>query len=284
MRNPIALLGTGIVAFLILLLGLFSSFYQIDQGERGVVLRNGELVGIAEPGLGFKVPMIDDVKHISIRDFVVKMPLEAYSYDQQPANMNVSITYRVPPDMVERLYNEYGTHEALHARTIERRVPDAVKNILGKYTAARAIQEREKLGLDIRENVTRFMEDAPLRIVGVQVEEVAFSEAYERSIEDRMKAQVQIETTRQQKQTAEIQAEIQVVQAKAAADAQREQYQAEADGIRMRGEAEADAILVRGKALGSNPALIDLIAAERWNGTLPATQVPGSALPFIGVK
>ena len=284
MKNPIALLGTGVALFLTLLLGLYGSFYQIDQGERGVVLRNGELVGIADPGLGFKVPIIDDVKQISIRDFVVNMPLEAYSYDQQPASMHVSVTYRVPADMVERLYNEYGTHEALQSRTIERRVPDAVKNILGKFTAARAIQEREKLGLDIRENVTRFMEDAPLRIVGVQVEEVSFSDAYERSIEDRMKAQVQIETTRQQKQTAEIQAEIKVVEAKAAADAQREAYQAEADGIRMRGEAEAGAILARGKALGSNPALIDLIAAERWNGTLPATQVPGSALPFIGIK
>ena len=38
---------------------IFGSWYTIDQRERGVILRNGKLVGTATPGLGFKVPMID---------------------------------------------------------------------------------------------------------------------------------------------------------------------------------------------------------------------------------
>jgi len=75
-----------------------------------------------------------------------------------------------------------------------------------------------------------------------------------------------------------------VVNAKAEADARREQFQAEADGIRLRGEAEAAAIEARAKALAANTNLVNLIAVEKWNGALPATQVPGSALPFIGVK
>jgi regulator of protease activity HflC (stomatin/prohibitin superfamily) len=113
---------------------------------------------------------------------------------------------------------------------------------------------------------------------------VGFSKAYEQSIEQRMLAQVQIETTRQQEQTAEIQANIRVVQARAEADAQREHAKAEADSIRMRGDAEAEAIEARGRALAANRGLVDLIAAEKWDGALPTTQVPGSALPFIGVR
>jgi len=128
------------------------------------------------------------------------------------------------------------------------------------------------------------MRDAPVQVVGVQIEEVGFSDAYEQSIEQRMLAQVQIETTRQQKETATINAEIQVVKAKADADARREGFQADADGIRLRGEAEAAAIEARAKALAANTNLVNLIAVEKWNGALPATQVPGSALPFIGVK
>lgn len=284
MNKAIGLLGAACAVFVVLLIAVFGSFFQIDQGERGIVLRNGSLVSVAEPGLGFKIPVVESVRHISVRDHAVVLPMEAYSFDQQPAVMKVSVTYRVPIDRVADLYSEYGTLEGLSARVIERRTPDAVKNAFGRFTAARAIQEREKLGTEAMQAVSAAMRDAPVQIVGLQIEEVGFSKAYEQSIEQRMLAQVQIETTRQQKQTAEIHAEIKVVEAKAAADAQREQFSAVSDGIRMKGEAEASAIEARAKALAANTNLVQLAAVERWDGKLPQTQLPGSALPFIGVK
>lgn len=284
MNKAVGFIATAVFIFIGLLIAGFGGFYQVDQGERGVILRNGEMTGIAEPGLGFKTPLIESVREISVRDHNVTLPMEAYSFDQQPATIQVSVTYRVPVDQVGELYKEYGTLEALQARVIERRTPDAVKNIFGRFTAVRAIQEREKLGVETFQAVATAMKGAPVQIVGVQVEEVGFSNAYEQSIEQRMLAQVQIETTRQKKQTEEVQAEIKIVQAKAQADAERERFQAEADGIRLRGEAEAAAIKARATALASNANLVELIAAEKWNGALPATQVPGSALPFLGIK
>jgi len=277
-------LAIAAIIFLILIVCTFGSFFQIDQGERGVVLRNGKLSSVAEPGLGFKLPVVESVRSVSVRDHVKAMKLEAYSFDQQPAELTVSVTYRVPVDRVSDLYSEYGTLENLQARVIERRTPDAVKNVFGRFTAVRAIQERENLGAETTQAVMNVMRDAPVQIVGVQVEEVGFSSAYEQSIEQRMLAQVEIETTRQQKETASINAEIQVVKAKAEADAQREKFQAEADGIRLRGEAEAAAIQARARALAANTNLVNLIAVEKWDGKLPETQVPGSALPFIGIK
>lgn len=283
-NKGIAFIAAGAVLFFALLTMALGSWFQIDQGERGVLLRNGKLSSVAEPGLGFKAPIIDAVRRISVRDHNVTLPMEGYSYDQQPASMQVSVTYRVPVDRIADLYSEYGTLENLQARVIERRTPDAVKNIFGKFTAARAIQERAKLGVEATQAVSQVMRDAPVQIVGVQVEEVGFSAAYEQSIEQRMLAQVQIETTRQQKETATINAEIQVVEAKARADAQRESFQAQADGIRLRGVAEAGAIHARAEALATNTNLVSLIAVEKWDGSLPTTQVPGSAMPFIGIK
>ena len=46
----------------------FGSWYQIDQGERGVHLRNGAVIGSSEPGLGFKLPMFDTIKRISVQN------------------------------------------------------------------------------------------------------------------------------------------------------------------------------------------------------------------------
>ena len=273
----------GFIVFIFIVTS-FGSFYQVDQGERGIVLRNGELIRVADAGLGFKTPLIESVKKISIRDHTVLLDLEAYSFDQQPAEIKVSVTYRVTIDKVDLLYKEYGSLESLETRVISRRTPDALKNVFGKYTASRAIQGREKLGMDTFEAVTKALVGAPVQIVGVQMEEVAFSPAYEKSIEQRMLAQVQIETTQQNKQTEQVQAEIKVIQAKAQADSNREAYQAQADGIRLRGEAEADAIKARAEALATNRNLVDLIAVEKWSGTLPETMVPEATLPFIGVK
>lgn len=45
--------GIAAVALASLLLG---SWYTVDETERGVLLRNGALVGAVEPGLSFKIP------------------------------------------------------------------------------------------------------------------------------------------------------------------------------------------------------------------------------------
>ncbi|QEI06074.1 prohibitin family protein [Pigmentiphaga aceris] len=273
------------VVFLVLIMCAMSSWFQVDQGERGVVLRNGKLVGIAAPGLGFKVPFIDSVKTVSVREHTFTFDkLEAYSYDQQPATLRVSVTYRVPEARVDDLYSEYGTLENLQSRVLERRTFDAVKNVFGKFTAVSAIQNREKLGVDVNTAVRTSMGETPVVIAGVQIEEVGFSTAYEQSIEQRMLAQVQIETTRQQKDTAVINAEIQVLRAQADADALRAQFTAEADGIKLRGEAEATAIRARAEALATNTNLVNLNAIDKWDGKLPTTQIPGAAMPFVGIK
>lgn len=81
-----------------------------------------------------------------------------------------------------------------------------------------------------------------------------------------------------------VQAQIVVTQAQAQADAVKARASADAEAIRMRGEAEATAIRARGDALRANADLVALTAAEKWNGQLPATMVPGAALPFVQVK
>jgi regulator of protease activity HflC (stomatin/prohibitin superfamily) len=84
---------------------------------------------------------------------------------------------------------------------------------------------------------------------------------------------------------AEAEAKAQATRATADAEAYatKARGEAEASAIKARGEAEASAIRARAEPLRANPDLIALIAAERWDGKLPATMVPGAAVPFISV-
>ncbi len=117
--------GPGI-AILVLLILVSSSWYTINETDRGVILRNGAVVGLADPGLHFKIPIIDVVETISVQTHVVRWsgqglasefpPMATYSRDQQPAALAVSVNYHVTDPM--QLYAEYQTVENMVARLI----------------------------------------------------------------------------------------------------------------------------------------------------------------------
>jgi len=67
--NIVTKFVSGFIAFLVLTV-VFGSFYTVDEGERGVVTRYGEIVGVSQPGLSWKMPIFESVEQISVRDHV----------------------------------------------------------------------------------------------------------------------------------------------------------------------------------------------------------------------
>ncbi len=279
MLNLKSIVG-GLLAVL-LLIALMGSWYTVNETERGVLLRNGALVGVVEPGLSFKIPLIETVKRISVQsNATTYQGLQAYSKDQQTATLNVSVSWHVVPAEVGKVYMQYQDLDGLVSRLISRQVPTQVENVFGQYNAVSAVQNRGKFVADvtkaIRDSVT-----GPVVIDGVQVENIDFSDDYERSIALRMKAEVEVKTREQMLATEQVEAQIVVTRAQADADSKVAQAKADAEATRLRGNAEADAIKAKTLALSSNPALIELTKAERWDGKLPTTVLPNGTLPFI---
>jgi regulator of protease activity HflC (stomatin/prohibitin superfamily) len=262
------------VVGLIALVVIGGSFYTIDAGERGVILRNGKVVGTAEPGLNFKLPIVDSVRDITVQTQArVYEKVMVYSKDQQTAELNISVNYRLPADQVQAIYTEYGGKDGVMTRLLDRQVPEEVKNVFGRFNAVTAIQERERLSKEVQDAIQKATTNPVLIVESVQIENIDFSEAYEQSIEQRMLAEVEVQKVQQNAQREKVQAEIAVIQAKA-----------EADAVKLKGDAEAYAINARGRALAQNPNLVELVQAEKWNGVLPTTMVPGQTVPFINVK
>ncbi len=274
------LAGVGAVV-LVGLTVFFGSWYQVDQGERGVHLRNGAVIGSAEPGLGFKLPVFDSIKRISVQNLnrqYEKVP--AYSKDQQTAEIKVSVSFHVPPGDVVELYSEYGSIEGLTSRVVDRQVPTQVENVFGRYTAVSAVQNRVQLVQDVTKAIREAIK-GPLVIDSVQIENIDFSDAYEKSIELRMQAEVLVQTEKQNLEKEKVNAEIALTQAQGQANSNLARARAEAEATRLKGEAEATAIKARAQALAQNQDLVELTKAERWDGKLPTTMIPNAALPFL---
>lgn len=276
--------GFFVVLFFLLVYTLFSSWFTIDQGDRGVILRYGAVSHTADPGLGFKVPWIDSVVLVSVQSKAkLYQDVPAYSRDQQTAHLNVSVNYRIPHDKVTEVYANYGGEVNLVSRLLDRQVNEKVKTVFGRYNAVNAIQDRGKLNFDITSAIQEAV-SGPIIIESVQVENVDFSDAYEQSIEQRMLAEVSVQKVKQEAEREKVQAEIAVTQAKGRADSAIAEAKAEAESIRLKGEAEAASIRARGDALKENPGIPSLVTAEKWDGKLPTTFVPGSSVPFVNVK
>jgi regulator of protease activity HflC (stomatin/prohibitin superfamily) len=286
-----------IVAVLVIAVLAAGSWYTVDQTERGVLLRNGAVVGTAQPGLGFKIPVMDSVEKVTVKTSTFTWDkMNSYSFDQQPADLKISVTLRAAPEKVADLYAKFGSVQTAVNQVVSPVVNQQVKVVFGRYTAVKAIQERGPLNSAIKDAITTTLKDDPMIIIeSVQLENIEFSQNYLHSIEQRMLAEVEVQKLQQNAEREKVQAQITVTQATAKANAVRAEAQANAEATRLNGEAaasnikitgeaEAAAIEARGKALGNNPNLVTLVQAERWNGVLPTTMVPGSSVPFVSVK
>ncbi|HSX51938.1 MAG TPA: SPFH domain-containing protein [Cellvibrio sp.] len=273
-----------ILIVLFLLTIIYGSWYTVDQGERGVHLRNGKIIGTSAPGLGFKVPLIDTVVKISTQTHTASYDsLQAYSRDQQPATLRASVTFSVPADRVAEVYENFKSIDSMIARLVDRQVPTQIENIFGKYTAISVVQERVKFGIDVTDAITKSI-NGPIVINSVQIENIDFSAAYEKSVEDRMRAEVEVQTQKQNLEKERVSAQIAVTKAQAEADSQLARSKAEAESIRIKGDAEASAIKSRADALAQNQNLIELTKAEKWDGKLPSTMLPNGTLPFFNTN
>jgi len=281
-------IGAMVLVAVVALFGLtiaLGSWFTVDQTERGVRLRNGAVIGVAQPGLGFKVPLIDSVEKVTVRTATWTWDkMNSYSFDQQPADLKISVTLRVAPEKVAELYSRFSGLDTAVRQVVAPTVNQQVKIVFGRYTAVKAIQERGALNGAIRDAIVSALKDDNMLVIeSVQLENIEFSHAYLQSIEQRMLAEVEVQKLQQNAEREKVQAQITVTQATARANAVRAEAQASADAIKLKGEAEASAIRARAEALGQNPGLVSLVQAERWDGKLPATMVPGSALPMLSV-
>jgi regulator of protease activity HflC (stomatin/prohibitin superfamily) len=282
--------GIWVIAGIVIILALLTvlgSWYTVDQTQRAVRLRNGAFVEVVQPGLHFKIPWFETVAKIDMQTHNFTFDkVNSYSADQQPADLRISVTLHVAPDKVAEMYSRFGgDQQAAISRLVTPHMNQEVKVVFGQYTAAKAISARGQLNVDAAKALTDAIAyDSVFQIEGVQIEDISFSADYIRSVEARMQAEVAVQQRQQELAQEKIKADIAVTQATGRANSIRAEAQAQADAIKLRGEAEAAAIRARAEALGSNPNLVTLTQAERWDGKLPVTMVPGGSVPMLTMK
>lgn len=262
---------------------IFGSWYTVDQGERAVITRNGRVVSESDPGLHFKTPWIESVTTFDIRTQRVHWEkISAYSKDIQPTDIKLSLNYHLDPSKVRDIYSTLGTQYA--SRVIEPNTLRAVKDVFGKYVATDIINSRDQLGAALTADLSKSLVSYGVIVEAIQMENIDFSSVYEKSVEERMQAEVEVKRKEQELRSAEVDAQTAKAKAIGLADAKKAEADGSAYATTVNAKAEADAIRIKSAALSENPRLIELTKAQKWDGKLPTTMIPGGATPFINLS
>src|SRR5216684_2757426 len=106
-------------------------------------------------GHGVQVTLIQRREKISVKTSTYTWDkMNSYSYDQQPADLKISVTLRAPPDKVSDLYAKFGLLDTAVNQVVSPVVNQQVKVVFGRYTAVKAIQERGALNSSIKDAIT----------------------------------------------------------------------------------------------------------------------------------
>lgn len=248
---------------------LFGTFYTIDEGHVGIVKRFSEAKEQVNPGLHFKIPMVDSVEVIEVRTRKNTEILPAATSEQMPLDAEVSVNWTVDKSEAFKLFVEYGGLDQFESRILDTRLRSASKAAISRYTAENIIINRAKVITEIAAELDKTMSTFPVKLDSVQLDNVKLPDIYLQSIQTK---QTQKNLSEAEKYTLEKQkyvAQQAVNTAEAEAAATEMRATAEANAIRMKGLAEADAIEAKAKSLRDNPLIVQLTLAQKWDGAQP---------------
>jgi regulator of protease activity HflC (stomatin/prohibitin superfamily) len=263
--NKLIAIIVGIVVIIVLVL-ILNPFVIISAGEKGVVMNWGAVSdNILSEGIHWRTPIAQSVKKIDIRMQKEEIDASAASKDLQNVSSKVALNYHLDPDKVNILWQKIGSDYKI--RVIDPAIQEAVKAATAKYTAEELNTKRESVKEDIKTALKTRLQVEYITVDEFSIINFDFSPEFNKSIEA--------------KQTAVQQA------LKAENDLRR--IKTEAEQRVATAEAEAKAISVQSKAADNDKYIqlktieAQVKAIERWDGKLPTTFVPGSALPFINI-
>lgn len=247
-------MGLGaLVAIVLAVIVLASmSLYTVDQRERAVVFRLGEITDIVEtPGLHVKWPLIQNVRFFDRRILTLDTPDAERFITSEKKNVLVDSFLMWRINDVRQYYISVRGDEILAQTRLHQRVNAALREEFGKRTVHDVVSgERDTIMQVVRQKVDEDAKEIGVTIVDVRLKRVELPQEVSESVYRRMEAErraVAAELRSQGFSEAE--------KIRAEADREREVIVAEAyrDAQRVKGEGDARATTVYARAYSENP-------------------------------
>ena len=270
-----------ITVLLILGFGILRPFDIIPAGNKGVMLTfgavgNNEL----EPGFVFKMPIVQQLKILSIRPQQINYTVEvgpggAISKDNQTIGATLTVFFVNKPDLIREVFKDYGEERLKNIITTS--LVESFKGEIGQYAIFELPQKQDIIQRNTQAAIRGKMEAYPITITEIKITNYDWSDDFDKQIEETMKRAQEVKRKEQELLIAEQEAQktVKIAEAdKQAAITKAEgakvsaQLMAEAKALEGEGIRKYNESVQRNMALEIQLRKLDIakIQAERWNG------------------
>ncbi|MDH5301858.1 MAG: protease modulator HflC [Gammaproteobacteria bacterium] len=248
MGASIRILGT-----ILVVVGVIASFsmFTVDEREKAIMFRLGEIVQTEfEPGLHFKLPIVNNVRKFDSRILTLDSAPEEYlTSEKKNVNVDSFVKWRIVN--ASAFYKTMGGDERRAGTRIEQIIKDGLRNEVGKRTIQEAVSgERGQIMNNIQINGNRQVKDFGIEIVDVRIKRIDLPKGVSESVYRRMEAERAQVAKDFRSRGAEESERI-----RADSDRQREIIVAEAyrDAEQIRGQGDAKATKIFAMAHNKDP-------------------------------
>ena len=149
-----------VLAFLVIV-GIFSGFFTVEQQSRAIIERFGRYIRTSKPGLNFKIPYIDHVvQRVSLRVQQLPVEVETKTLDNVFVKLFVAVQFRV----IEG--NEADSFYKLqdHIEQIRSYVLDVVRAKVPKMNLDEVFEKKDDVGTAVKTEL-----DVSMKIYGFEI-------------------------------------------------------------------------------------------------------------------
>jgi len=238
-----------VLAVIAIIIG-YSALFTVYQTRLALVVRLGQPVRVVtEPGLNFKMPLIDSVIYVDKRILDLENSAqEVIASDQKRLVVDAFARYRIRDALL--FYQSVGSIEGANSR-LSTLLNAALRRVLGEATLTHVVRDdRAALMAKVREQLDREAAAFGISVVDVRIRRADLPAENSQAVYDRMKSERKREATEFRAQGSQ---RAQEIRARADRDVTVIVAEAQSKGDQMRGEGEAERNRIFAEAFGKDP-------------------------------
>ena len=207
----------GVVVAVIAIAGLTTlKFAQIDEGQRGIIITQGAVEGIQEPGIFFRpFAPFTRVEVVNIKRQTRQVTQNVASSDKQLYDIDIQVDYSRKTDepSLRAGYGRIGVSDDQLNLFLDGFINDALKSASTQFTLDQVLSDRGGFSQRITqllrsatgEGQTSPIDQLYVNLEAVKVLDIKVGEAYSRLLAEKANLEVQIETEEKRRQQIEAQ-------------------------------------------------------------------------------
>lgn len=267
-------IGIALAVVVIVGLGLSTmKFAQINEGERGIIVTQGRVEGIQEPGIFFRpFAPFTRVENVNVRRQTRQISQNVASSDKQLYDIDIQVDYSrdVLPESLKAQYGSIGVSDEQLHNFLDGFINDALKSASTQFTLDQALSDRNQFAARITEFLTRPSGEGQrspvdqifVRLEAVKVLDIKVGEQYATLLAEKANLEVQIETEQKRRQQIEAQQANNLFQAEQEAQVALTTEKGRTQAALEAANRDAQVRAIQGRYWRENPELLELRKRE----------------------